>query len=58
MNNPAEGSATDELKRYLAADQEPVDNAIQWWHDRRTKYPWLARMAIDYLTIPGTYAVH
>lgn len=49
---------TDELKRYLAADVERVEHPIQWWQDRRTKYPRLSRMAIDYLTIPGAYAEH
>lgn len=47
-------SETDELERYLAADLERVDDAIEWWQDRQKKYPRLSRMALDFLTIPGT----
>ncbi len=43
----------DELKRYLSAEPIRVSDPIQWWQDRRKAYPWLSRMAIDYLTIPG-----
>ncbi|KIL55688.1 hypothetical protein M378DRAFT_90563, partial [Amanita muscaria Koide BX008] len=27
---------------------------IAWWHGRRSVYPRLSRMALDYLTIPAT----
>lgn len=27
---------------------------MEWWHDRRTLYPRLSRMALDYLSIPAT----
>jgi len=44
----------NELDRYLSADIEDVTTGvIEWWHKRRTLYPCLSRMAIDYLTIPG-----
>ncbi|EIW52834.1 HAT dimerization, partial [Trametes versicolor FP-101664 SS1] len=44
----------DELKRYLAAEVEPIKDAIAWWQGKRKTYPRLSRMAIDYLNIPAT----
>lgn len=44
----------DEVDRYLATDTEAIDNPITWWCERRSMYPGLSRMALDYLTIPGT----
>ena len=26
-----------------------------WWFERQHIYPWLSRMAMDYLSIPGVY---
>ena len=46
-------SAGNELDRYLATGTEQVDNALHWWTERRTLYPHLSRMALDYLSIPG-----
>jgi hAT family C-terminal dimerisation region len=43
----------DELDRYLSTDPEHVTDAIAWWYEKRTVYPRLHRMALDYLTIPG-----
>lgn len=45
----------DELKRYLSDKREQVVDAVEWWYARRKTYPRLSRMALDYLTIPGTY---
>lgn len=42
-----------ELDRYLATGTEKVENALHWWTERRTLYPRLSRMALDYLSIPG-----
>ena len=42
-----------ELDHYLKADVEDVTDAIAWWHIRRSTYPRLSRMALDYLTIPS-----
>ena len=47
--------SNDELDLYLKAEPEAVSNPIQWWHTRRRLFPRLSRMALDYLTIPGTY---
>ena len=44
----------DELDHFLNSDVILVDDALQWWYDHRTTYPWLSRMALDYLTIPAT----
>lgn len=44
----------DEVDRYLATDTEEVANPLLWWWERRSMYPCLSRMALDYLSIPGT----
>jgi hypothetical protein len=44
----------DELDRYLKSDPEQTNNCIQWWIDKRSSFPYLSRMALDYLTIPAT----
>jgi len=46
----------DELDSYLATSLEVIapGDAIKWWLDHRSMFPRLSRMAIDYLTIPGT----
>ncbi|EIW53734.1 HAT dimerization, partial [Trametes versicolor FP-101664 SS1] len=44
----------DELTRYLASAPEPTNDALAWWSERRGMYPHLARMALDYLSIPAT----
>ena len=44
----------DEVERYLAAPLETPADALVWWHERRMLYPNLSRMALDYLTIPGS----
>jgi hypothetical protein len=51
---PARAQLRSELERYLGTDAEQVDNVLQWWFDRRATFPRLSRMALDYLTIPGT----
>lgn len=44
---------SDELRRYLQSDPEDIKDAVAWWHEHRSTYPRLSRMALDYLTIPG-----
>ena len=46
-------SVCDEIDRYLATDTEAVDDALLWWWERRSMYPSLSQMALDYLSIPG-----
>jgi len=53
LKPPAATELRDELNRYLSTDQEHVTDAIVWWHERKTTYPRLHCMALDYLTIPG-----
>ena len=43
-----------ELDRYLATDPVNVSDALAWWHEQRHVFPRLHRMALDYLSIPGT----
>ena len=53
---PNADSLDDELKHYL--DAPPIQNVLNpvlWWKDRREIYPNLSRMAIDFLTTPGTF---
>ena len=47
----------DELARYLSTDPEQVADVLLWWTERKATYPHLSRMALDYLSIPGTYFV-
>jgi hypothetical protein len=46
----------DELTAYLSSDPEYVDDVLGWWYEKRSMYPHLSRMALDYLTIPGMYS--
>jgi hypothetical protein len=50
--------ATDELQKYL--ESQPIEgyqDPIMWWRDvGRYRYPRLAYMATDYLTIPSSAA--
>jgi hypothetical protein len=43
----------DEVSRYLSTDPEQVRDVLLWWHERKSVYPCLSRMALDYLSIPG-----
>ena len=53
LSAPKAKELRDELTRYLSTDPEQVDNVLLWWHERKTMYLQLSRMALDYLTIPG-----
>ena len=50
-------SLNDELQQYLAADIEDVKDGLMWWHEKRTIFPRLSRMAHNYLSIPSEYLV-
>jgi hypothetical protein len=45
----------DELMAYLEEDREQVADVIEWWKGKQKVYPRLARMALDYLNIPGEF---
>lgn len=53
LKPPTATELCDELDRYLSTDPEHVTDPIAWWYDRKTTFPRLHRMALDYLTIPG-----
>jgi hypothetical protein len=44
----------DELQQYLREPIEKVDDPIAWWLAKASIWPSLARMALDFLTIPAT----
>jgi hypothetical protein len=44
----------DELTIFLITDPEMVKDILLWWWDKRNIFPTLYRMALDYLSIPGT----
>lgn len=53
---PSNSSETrSELDRYLSTDTEEVDDPLLWWAERRSMFPALLRMALDYLSIPGVF---
>jgi hypothetical protein len=53
LAKPKLSELRDELAAYLSTDPEHVDNVLAWWFERRSVYPHLYRMALDYLTLPG-----
>ncbi|KAJ3513591.1 hypothetical protein NLJ89_g2860 [Agrocybe chaxingu] len=54
LTAPTTRELRDELERYLSTDPEHVTDPFAWWYERRTMYPHLHRMALDYLCIPAT----
>ena len=55
---PAATELRNDLDRYLSADVENVRDPISWCNKRRSMYPRLLRMALDYLSIPGKCFSH
>ena len=51
---PLPAAVGDELELYLRSHVEVAPDPLEWWQKRRTLYPNLSRMALDYLSIPGT----
>ena len=43
-----------ELDRYLSLDVEHITDALAWWYKRHEMFPCLSKMALDYLSVPGT----
>ena len=58
-SSPLPRPSDDEFAAWQAAyepgDNE-VDDPIEYWHDRRFKYPRLSLMALDFLTVPSMSA--
>jgi hypothetical protein len=50
---PKASDLRSEIDRYLSTDVEDVRDAVMWWTERKSMFPILSRMALDYLTIPG-----
>jgi hypothetical protein len=50
---PKRTDVSCELDRYLKTDVEHVEDPLLWWYERRSLYPCLSRMALDYLSMPG-----
>jgi hypothetical protein len=57
LSAPRTRELCDELDRYLSTDPEHVVDVLMWWTERRSMYPSLSHMALDYLSIPGKFCV-
>lgn len=55
LSVPKKAAVVDELTRYLASPTEATLDPLLWWIEKRAVYPHLARMALDYLSIPGKF---
>lgn len=54
LTSPQKNEKT-ELERYYEEDRIAFDDCpLQWWYEKRSKYPILSRLAIDALTISPT----
>jgi hAT family C-terminal dimerisation region len=49
------GSRVSEIEKYLRKPVEHVKDPLKWWETNRCVYPKLARMATDFLSIPGKF---
>ena len=49
--------SSDELDLYLKANPEKIMDPFTWWIEQQDTYSQLSWMAIDFLTIPGTYVI-
>jgi len=54
---PRKTELCNEIDCYLSTDVEDVSHVFMWWQERRAMFPNLARMAIDYLSIPGVISL-
>ncbi|KDQ16696.1 hypothetical protein BOTBODRAFT_172809 [Botryobasidium botryosum FD-172 SS1] len=46
--------ALDQLETYLTQDSFDCDEPLAWWSTKRSAWPELLQMAINYLSIPAT----
>ena len=53
LSAPKAAELRDELARYLSTDPEHTEDVLLWWTERKSTFPRLSRMALDYLSIPG-----
>src|SRR5271155_2295066 len=54
LQAPKPAELHGEVDRYLSTDPEHVTDVLVWWYEHKHIYPCLHRMALDYLSIPGT----
>jgi hypothetical protein len=53
---PFTSSERNHLDQYLSEPIEPgVTEPLKWWWEQRHIWPELARMALDYHSVPGEY---
>lgn len=53
LKAPKRSDLVDEITAYLATGPESVKDVLKWWKEKKTTFPHLSRMALDYLTIPS-----
>jgi hAT family C-terminal dimerisation region len=53
LTAPKAAELRDELARYLSTDPEHTEDVLLWWAKRKSTFPHLSRMALDYISIPG-----
>jgi hypothetical protein len=58
LTAPRPNELRDDLARYLSTDPELVKDVLVWWTEQKGMFPYLSRMALDYLSIPGELTVH
>ena len=46
-----------EIQKYLSLPVESVKDPLKWWMNNRHAYPSLHRMALDFLSIPGSLSI-
>ncbi|TFK79411.1 hypothetical protein K466DRAFT_505613 [Polyporus arcularius HHB13444] len=54
QDGPQAGANSDQLEDYLSAPTEPCSDPVKYWAARKGSIPGLARMGLDYSTIPAT----
>jgi len=57
INLPAASTSRSELDDYLTTSVENVVDPLKWWWEKRRVFPKLSRMALDFLSIPGSVSV-
>ncbi len=55
LSAPKTKELCDKLDRYLSTDPEHVVDVLKWWMERKSMFPHLSCMALDYLLIPSEF---
>ena len=48
---------SDKVDQYLNTVIEYIADVVAWWYEHHAIYPCLSQMALDYLSIPGTWSI-